>query len=235
MLSRLLYRLAHRLLGLAARLVWRLDVVGTENVPASGPVIIASNHLSFIDSVVIPLAMPRPVTFLAKSDYFTGRGLRGWLVRLFFTAIGAVPVQRDGSRDALAALALAREVLGRGEAFGIYPEGTRSRDGRLYRGRTGVAWLALATRTPIVPVALLGTDQVQPVGSRGLRVHRVRVRFGAPIDPAPLAELIDERKLGPGRARRDLTDSVMGSIAAMSDQERAPGYNPVAADETVSP
>lgn len=186
---------------------------GREHVPALGPVILASNHLSFIDSVVIRLAAPRRVTFLTKAEYFTGRGPKGLLTRWFFTAVGSVPVARGQHRAATAALDTALEVLGGGNVFGIYPEGTRSLDGRLYRGRTGVAWLALTSGAPVIPVALHGTERLQPVGNRIPRLHRVTVRFGRPLrfsgDPA-LA-----------RTRRAVTNDVMAAIAALSGQERA--------------
>jgi 1-acyl-sn-glycerol-3-phosphate acyltransferase len=213
------------------RLAYRPRITGAERVPKSGPVILASNHLSFVDSVVIPVVAPRKVVFLAKEEYFTGTGPKGRATALFFRFIRAVPVQRDGSRDALAALAVAQGVLESGEAFGIYPEGTRSRDGRLHRGRTGVAWLALATRAPVLPVALEGTDRVQPIGRRGLRPAKLRVRFGPVIDPSGLAAKVDAGVLGPGRARRELTDEVMAAIAAMSPQPRAGGYNQAAASD----
>jgi 1-acyl-sn-glycerol-3-phosphate acyltransferase len=215
----MLYRLS-RLVCLALfRTVWRPTVEGRDRIPRTGPVIVASNHLSFIDSIVIPLAVPRQVVFLAKAEYWEGRSPAAWPRRLFFAAFGAVPVQREQQRDAQASLDLARQVLERGDAFGIYPEGTRSRDGRLYRGRTGVGWLALAAGAPVVPVGLVGTDDVQPVGANVPRVRHVTVRFGEPVDPAAYADL------PPGRARRELTDEVMNRIAALSGQERAPGYN----------
>jgi 1-acyl-sn-glycerol-3-phosphate acyltransferase len=213
------YTLARWIVGFVFRVVWRPRVVGVEHVPTSGPVIIASNHLSFIDSVVIPLAVPRRVRFLAKAEYFEGRGLRGRGTALFFHLIDAVPVRRTGNRDSMRSLELALEVLREGSAFGIYPEGTRSRDGRLYRGRTGVGWLALTSGGPVVPVALTGTDQVQPVGSNGLRVRPVTITFGTPVDPAGY------RGLPAGRARRELTDEVMDRIAALSPQERVDAYN----------
>jgi 1-acyl-sn-glycerol-3-phosphate acyltransferase len=225
MLGRLMYRLLRRSLRLFARVWCRLEVTGLEHVPPGGPVIVASNHLSFIDSVVIPVVAPRPVRFLAKEEYFTGSGPKGRASAMFFRFIRAVPVRRDGSRDSLAALAVAQQVLENGEAFGIYPEGTRSRDGRLYRGRTGVAWLALATRAPVLPVALEGTDKVQPIGRRGLRPAKLRVRFGPLIDSGGLAAKLEAGEIGPGRARRELTDEVMAAIAAMSPQPRADGYN----------
>jgi 1-acyl-sn-glycerol-3-phosphate acyltransferase len=220
------YVLAKWIVGLIFRVVWRPRVEGLENVPGDGPVIIASNHLSFIDSVVIPLAVPRRVRFLAKAEYFTGRGVRGRLTALFFHLIDAVPVERTGNRDSMRSLESALGVLREGSAFGIYPEGTRSRDGRLYRGRTGVGWLALTSAAPVVPVALTGTDRVQPVGSRGVRLAPVLVRFGPPVDPATY------RGLPAGRARREITDEVMARIAALSPQERADVYNePPGGDE----
>ena len=220
------YVLAKWIVGLIFRALWRPRVEGLENVPAEGPVIIASNHLSFIDSVVIPLAVPRRVRFLAKAEYFTGRGLRGRLTALFFHLIDAVPAERTGNRDSMRSLESALGVLREGSAFGIYPEGTRSRDGRLYRGRTGVGWLALTSSAPVVPVGLIGTDRVQPVGARGVRIAPVLVRFGPPLDPAAYAGL------PAGRARREITDEVMARIAALSPQERADVYNePPGGDE----
>src|SRR3954447_16907079 len=147
----------------------------------TGPVLIASNHLSFMDSVVIPSVAPRKVVFLAKSDYFTGSGIKGFATRAWFEGLGMLPVDRDDTRPAIASLDIALDVLGRGEAFGIYPEGTRSRDGRLYRGRTGVAHPAPAPRPPALPGGLQGTEKVQPVGSTRPRVVPITVRFGTPI------------------------------------------------------
>src|SRR3954452_12190069 len=213
------YTIARWIVGVIFRFLWRPRIEGLEHVPADGPVIIASNHLSFIDSVVIPLAVPRRVRFLAKAEYFTGRGVRGRLTALFFRLIDAVPVERTGNRDSMRSLESALGVLREGSAFGIYPEGTRSRDGRLYRGRTGVGWLALTSAAPVVPVALTGTDRVQPVGANRLRVRPVTITFGAPIDPGTY------RGLPAGRARRELTDEVMDRIAALSPQVRADVYN----------
>ena len=190
-----------------------IRVEGREHVPAHGPVILASNHLSFIDSVVTRVAAPRRVTFLTKAEYFAGRGVRGLLTRWFFTAAGSVPVKRGQHRAATAALDTALELLAAGNVFGIYPEGTRSLDGRLYRGRTGVAWLALTSGAPVVPVALHGTDRLQPVGKRLPRPHRVTVRFGQPLrftgDPAS------------ARVRRVVTNEVMCAIGELSGQEHA--------------
>jgi 1-acyl-sn-glycerol-3-phosphate acyltransferase len=218
------YRLARAFVGLLFRLVWRPTVVGLRNIPRSGPVVLASNHLSFIDSVVIPLIVPRRVRFLAKAEYFEGRGVRGRGVALFFRVVDAVPIKRTGHRDAVASLDAGLEVLREGTAFGIYPEGTRSRDGRLYRGRTGVGWLAMASGAPVVPVTLVGTDRIQPVGARVPRIRRIRVVFHSPVDPAPFIARV-EAGGGSGRARRDITDLVMDRIAGASPQERAAVYN----------
>jgi 1-acyl-sn-glycerol-3-phosphate acyltransferase len=216
----MLYRVTRRVVLTVFQLFWRPRIEGRELIPSTGLLIVASNHLSFIDSIVIPVTVPRKVVFLAKAEYWEGRSPATWPRRLFFAAFEAVPVQREQQQDAQASLDLARGVVERGDAFGIYPEGTRSRDGRLYRGRTGVGWLALATGARVVPVGVVGTDRVQPVGARVPRVHRgVAIRFGEPVDPADYAHL------PPGRARREITDAVMDRIAALSGQPRAEGYN----------
>jgi len=217
----LAYTLARWLIGLLFRVVWRPVVVGREHVPRSGAVIIASNHLSFIDSVVIPLVVPRRVRFLAKAEYFEGRGLRGLAGRVFFHVVDAVPVRRTGHRDAIVALEAGLAVLQDGSAFGIYPEGTRSRDGRLYRGRTGVGWLAMASGAPVVPVTLVGTERMQPVGKRLPRIHRIRVVISEPVDPKPWLD----GSVGAGLARREITDAVMDRIAEHWPAERVPAYN----------
>jgi 1-acyl-sn-glycerol-3-phosphate acyltransferase len=216
----MLYEVVHAVVPPVAKAVWRPKVLGLENLPATGPVIVASNHLSFADSMVIPFVVPRKVVFLAKKDYFTGTGLRGALVRGWFEGIGMVPVDRDDTKAALASLDTALDVLGRGEAFGIYPEGTRSRDGRLYRGRTGVAHLALTSGAPVVPVGLSGTQDIQPVGTTVPRLADVTVRFGEPIH---VAGRYDGVPLG--RARREVTDAVMEAIHALTGQELAGVYN----------
>jgi 1-acyl-sn-glycerol-3-phosphate acyltransferase len=210
----------HRAVPPLARAIWRPEVSGLEHVPRTGGVILASNHLSFADSMVIPVVVPRRVVFLAKSDYFEGTGVRGALVRGWFEGMGMLPVDRDDSRSALGSLDVALEVLARGEAFGIYPEGTRSRDGRLYRGRTGLAHLALTAGVPVVPVGLRGTAELQPVGARLPRLVRVNVSFGKPMDFSGL-----DPELPAGRARRQVTDEVMARIAALSGQEQAGVYN----------
>lgn len=220
-----MYTLLHTVVPPVAKLIWRPTVTGLENVPRTGPVILASNHLSFADSLVIPIVAPRKVVFLAKSDYFTGTGLKGRLQKAWFEGMGLIPVDRDDSRAAIASLDTALEVLGRGEAFGIYPEGTRSRDGRLYRGRTGVAHLALTAGVPVVPVGLAGTERLQPVGSRLPKLVPITVAFGRPIE---VAGRYDGVPLG--KARRLVTDEIMAAIRLLSGQEEAGVYNDRAPD-----
>ena len=215
-----LYQVLHTVVPPAAKAVWRPTVRGLQHVPATGPVILASNHLSFADSMVIPIVVPRKVVFLAKSDYFTGSGVKGALSRAWFEGMGMLPVDRDDTAAAIGSLQTALDVLGRGEAFGIYPEGTRSRDGRLYRGRTGVAHLALTSGAPVVPVGLTDTDKLQPIGSKLPRLARVTVAFGMPITVAG-----EYDGVAPGRARRDLTDRIMRAISAITGQVEAGVYN----------
>jgi len=196
--------------------VFRPHVVGRANVPATGPFIIASNHLSFIDSMAIPLMSPRRVGYLAKAEYFHGSGIRGWFTKTWFTALGALPVERQTHRAAQEALDTAMTVLDAGGGFGIYPEGTRSRDGRLARGKTGVAWLALTAGCPVVPVGITGTDRIQPVGASWPRPHHVSVTFGPPLTFPELTG-----KAGNGKARREVTDTIMEAIAELSGQAKA--------------
>ena len=221
----MMYTLLHSVVPPVAKAIWRPAVLGLDNVPKSGGVILASNHLSFADSLVIPIVVPRKVAFLAKSDYFTGSGVKGAVSRAWFEGMGMVPVDRDDKNAALASLDTALSVLGRGEAFGIYPEGTRSRDGRLYRGRTGVAHLALTAGVPVVPVGLVGTDKLQPVGSRLPRRVPLTISFGTPIQVAGRFEGVPL-----GRARREVTDEIMNAIQALSGQEEAGIYNDHAPD-----
>ncbi|GAA5211257.1 lysophospholipid acyltransferase family protein [Microbacterium kyungheense] len=219
----LTYAFGRMILAPLARVVYRPHIEGKANVPKSGPVIFASNHLSFIDSIAIPVAAPRPVHFLAKASYFEKPASR-W----FFTAIGAIPVQRGAGQAALDALDQQRELLDEGSAVALYPEGTRSLDGRLYKGRTGVAFLALQTGAPVVPVGLIGTDKAMPVGAKmPSRTHRVTVRFGAPID------LSHHGPASSGKARRLATDEIMTAIHALSGQELANAYNEVPAQNPI--
>ncbi|HEX5199601.1 lysophospholipid acyltransferase family protein [Paractinoplanes rhizophilus] len=202
-----------------SRIAFRPEVHGAANVPRTGPVILAANHLSFVDSFLIPLLTPRRVSFLAKAEYFRAGGPKQWVTRTFITGIDAIPVPRGGYRAAQESLEVALRVLEAGGAFGIHPEGSRSRDGRLYRGRTGVGWLAIASGAPVVPVALLGTDRIQPVGASFPKPGKVTVRFGEPMRFGPPP---DGR---PGPARRAATDEIMAAIAKLSGQEVAAEYN----------
>ena len=211
--------LRHVLIGPAVKVGTRLRVEGREHVPPTGALIIASNHLSFMDSMVIPIACRRQVHFLGKAEYFQGTGLRGAAVRWFHSTGGTIPVDRSDPRAAARSLELGEEVLRRGEAFGVYPEGTRSPDGRLHRGRTGVARMAVSTGATLVPCAVIGTDRVQPPGSNSFRPARVTVRFGPAIDVEGLAVRYQKAAL-----LRAITDEVMEVIGSMSGQERSGRY-----------
>jgi 1-acyl-sn-glycerol-3-phosphate acyltransferase len=214
----LLYWFMDRVIRRLLRIVYRPVVTGLENVPVEGPVILASNHRSFVDSVLIPLVVPRRVTFLAKAEYFEGQGIAR-VVGAFLTAMGHIPVPRSERRAAVEALDIALRVLAEGSAFAIYPEGTRSEDGRLYRGHTGVGWLALNARTSVVPVAVRDTERIMPVGAKVPRVHRPRVTFGKPIDYAAFADL------PPAKGRRALVDEIMQEIQKLSEQDYTGTYN----------
>jgi 1-acyl-sn-glycerol-3-phosphate acyltransferase len=206
-------------LGPWLKLVFRPHVEGAENVPATGPAILASNHLSYADWLFMPLTLPRRVTFVAKAEYFTSPGLKGWFQRKFFSGAGQVPIDRSGANAAEGALASARQILGEGELFGIYPEGTRSHDGRLYRGKTGVARLALETRVPVVPVAVLGTDVVAPPGRKFGTFTRPGVRFGKPLDFSRYEGMENDRYI-----LRAITDEIMYEIMQLSGQEYVDVY-----------
>jgi len=215
-----LYEVIRRTIAPVARLVYAPTVVGLANVPRHGPVILAGNHLSFIDSVVIPLVARRQVAFLAKSEYFRGGSPKQRLAGSLLGALGHVPVDRGKGRAALAALDVATEVLDRGGAFGIYPEGTRSLDGRLHRGHTGVAQLTLTTGAPVVPLALIGTDAMLPVGARIPRRRPITVRFGTPLDFSRYDGLADSPAV-----RRSVTDEIMYAILELSGQEYVDAYH----------
>lgn len=214
------YEVGRKTVGPVFRAILRPRVTGVENIPLTGPVILASNHLSFFDSFIIPMTAPREIAFLAKQEYYTGTGVSGLISKTFFTGIGAIPVDRDDPRAAQKSLELQHGVLTRGGAVGIYPEGTRSRDGRLYRGRTGVAELVLKAGAPVVPVALWGTQNLQPVGSRFIRPADVLVQYGPLIDFTGRYD-----GLPTGKARRAITDDIMESIHSMSGQELSGSYN----------
>ncbi|HEX5541483.1 MAG TPA: lysophospholipid acyltransferase family protein [Micromonospora sp.] len=210
----LYWLLKYVILGPWLRLVFRPEVEGREHVPDSGPAILASNHLSFSDSIFMPLMVKRKVTFVAKSEYFTGAGLRGWLTRMFFVGTGTIPVDRSGGQAAQAALDTQLRVLRRGELAGIYPEGTRSPDGRLYRGKTGVARLTLESGAPVIPVVMLNADEIQPPGKLLPRIKRVKIRFGAPLDFSRYAGLAGERFV-----ERAITDEIMYRLMELSGRE----------------
>ena len=203
--------LKYVVLGPLLRLLFRPDVRGLANVPASGPVILACNHLSFSDSIFTPLLVARRVTFVAKAEYFTGQGIKGRLMRRFFLATGTIPVDRSGGKAAQAALDTLLRVLRSGGVAGIYPEGTRSPDGRLYRGKTGVARLALESGAVVVPVALLNTDQIQPTGTRIPKIKRVRMRFGVPLDFSRY-----EGARGDRFVERAITDEIMYELMVLT-------------------
>ena len=210
----------HLVVGPAYHLLTRTKVIGREHIPPVGSAaIIASNHLSFSDSIVIPLAAGRPVAFLGKAEYFQGTGVRGALMRAWFGSFGTIPVERTDARAAAESLQLARAALAEGGAFGIYREGTRSRDGRLHRGRTGVARLALDSGAPIIPCALIGTASLQPPDRRLPRPAKVTVAFGPPVDVASL-----EAQFSKSALLRAITDATMNAIAQMSGQERYGRY-----------
>ena len=199
-------------------LAFRPKVRGLRNVPAKGPLISASNHLSFSDSIFMPMVVPRKVTFLAKSEYFTSPGPKGLLKKLTFIALGQVPVDRSGGRRSEAALITGLKVLSDGACLGIYPEGTRSPDGRLYKARTGIARLAIESGAPVVPVAMFDTDKIQPTGQVVPNVKRVGMSFGEPMyfdgDPTDLEHL------------RDVANKIMMAIGQLSGQEYVDTYAP---------
>jgi 1-acyl-sn-glycerol-3-phosphate acyltransferase len=211
--------LKHIVIGPWLRVLFRPWLEGTRNIPASGPAIMASNHLSFSDSFFLALVLPRPITFLAKSDYFTGRGIKGWATRVFFTSVGQVPVDRSGGRASEAAIATATRILGEGQLLGIYPEGTRSPNGTMYRGKTGLARMALEAHAPIGPVAMINTYEIQPPGRLRPRLMRVGIRVGEPLDFSRYEGLEDDRFV-----LRSVTDEVMYELMRLTGQEYVDMY-----------
>ncbi|MFK4791091.1 lysophospholipid acyltransferase family protein [Microbacterium sp. ZW T5_56] len=205
--------LKYVVIGPVVKAVFRPWITGRRNVPASGAAILASNHLSFADSIFLPLMLDRPVTFLAKSDYFTGKGIRGWLTKLFFIGTGQLPIDRSGGKASEASLNTGLQVLGRGDLLGIYPEGTRSPDGRLYRGRTGIARMALEARVPVIPVVMVDTDTMMPIGRRMPRIMRVGVVIGEPLDFSRFEGMESDRYI-----LRSITDEIMVAIQQLGEQ-----------------
>jgi 1-acyl-sn-glycerol-3-phosphate acyltransferase len=220
------YQVSRALAGPLLHLLWRPEVEGGEHIPRTGGAIIASNHLSIVDSVFLPLVLDRPLTFAAKSEYFTGTRPAQRFAGAYLRATKQLRVDRTEARAAQNMLQAALGLLRNGELFGIYPEGTRSPDGRLYRGRTGIGWLALNSGLPVIPVAMLGTDQVLPPGHTIPRLHRIRIRIGAPLTFAAY-----DGQGGGAQARRAVADEVMRAIQALSGQEFVPMYASVRKEE----
>lgn len=210
-----MYGAAKALVAPASRMVWPQRVEGVHHVPASGPVILAANHLALIDPLFIGVACPRPVRFIAKQELFDESTLAKKTFARVLRALGPLSVDRRPGQSAQEAMDNSLAVLESGEVFGIFPEGTRSPDGRLYRGQTGLAWLALTTGAPVVPVALAGTERILPPGRRVPSFNRVGVRFGEPVDLSPWRD-----KAGKAKPRREATDAIMGAIAKLSGQEQ---------------
>ncbi len=200
-------------IGPLLKAIFRPWIVGRRNVPSEGGAILASNHLSFADSVFLPLMIDRQMSFLAKSDYFTGRGIRGWATRVFFKATGQIPIDRSGGKASEASLNTGLAVLANDDLLGIYPEGTRSPDGRLYRGRTGIARMALEARVPVVPVVMVDTDTIMPIGKRIPRIGRVGVVIGEPLDFSRFAGLEGDRYV-----LRSVTDEIMVALQRLGEQ-----------------
>jgi 1-acyl-sn-glycerol-3-phosphate acyltransferase len=211
--------LKHIAVGPILKLFFRPWVEGMENVPETGGAILASNHLSFSDSFFMPMEMKRRVTFLAKGDYFTGRGIKGKLTAAFFRGINQVPVDRAGGRASEAALVAGTNILKSGELLGIYPEGTRSPDARLYRGKTGIARMALEAGVPVIPVAMINTFDIQPPGQIMPKIMRVGMRIGKPLDFSRYAGMEGDRFV-----LRSITDEIMYELMLLSGQEYVDTY-----------
>ncbi|MEU6384253.1 lysophospholipid acyltransferase family protein [Streptomyces bauhiniae] len=211
--------LKYVLLGPVLRLVFRPRIEGLDHVPESGAAIVAGNHLSFSDHFLMPAILKRRITFLAKAEYFTGPGLKGRLTAFFFRSAGQIPVDRSGKEAGQAAVREGLKVLGRGELLGIYPEGTRSHDGRLYKGKVGVAVMALKAGVPVVPCAMIGTFEAQPPGRKIPKLRPITIRFGEPLEFSRYAGMEDEKAV-----LRAVTDEIMYAVLALSGQEYVDRY-----------
>jgi 1-acyl-sn-glycerol-3-phosphate acyltransferase len=220
------YRASRVVAGPFLHVLWRPEVTGLENIPETGGALLASNHLSILDSIFLPLVVSRPVTFAAKSEYFTGTRLVDRVTAMYMRATNQLSVDRAGAGAAQAMLEAALERVNGGALFGIYPEGTRSPDGRLYRGRTGIGWLALHSGVPVIPVAMIGTDRVLPPGHTVPRLYRIQVKIGSPLT----FDALRAEGTG-GRQRRAVTDTVMEAIGKLSGQEYVPTYASVRKEE----
>ncbi|WP_169582731.1 MULTISPECIES: lysophospholipid acyltransferase family protein [Microbacterium] len=216
-------------IGPIVKAIFRPWIVGRRNIPIEGGAILASNHLSFVDSIILPLMIDRPVAFLAKSDYFTGKGLKGWATRMFFKGTGQLPIDRSGGKASEASLNTGLQVLGNGELLGIYPEGTRSPDGKLYRGRTGIARMALEAHVPVVPVVMVDTDTMMPIGQRLPNVVRVGVVIGEPLDFSRFAGMEGDRYI-----LRSITDEIMVALQRLGEQEYEDVYASTVKDRLVT-
>ena len=209
----------HWVIGPLLTTVFRPWVKGLENVPRTGPHIVVCNHLSFVDSVFLPLMIDRQMAFLAKSDYFTGKGIKGWFIRFFMTSAGQLPIDRSGGKASEASLNAGLQVLSDGGVLAIYPEGTRSPDGRMYRGRTGVARMILEAHVPVIPAAVIGTEKVMPLGSNIPKVHRVGVVIGEPLDFSRFEGMESDRFV-----LRSITDEIIYEMNKLSEQEYVDVY-----------
>ncbi|MGM7699985.1 lysophospholipid acyltransferase family protein [Microbacterium sp. A84] len=200
--------------GPVVKAIFRPWIVGRNNVPTHGAAILASNHLSVSDSVFLPLLIDRRMSFLAKSDYFTGRGIKGWATKFFMQATGQIPIDRSGGKASEASLNTGLQVLGRGDLLGIYPEGTRSPDGKLYRGRTGIARMALEAKVPVIPIVMVDTDTAMPIGQSVPRVVRVGIVIGEPLDFSRYAGMENDRYI-----LRSVTDEIMVALQRLGEQQ----------------
>jgi 1-acyl-sn-glycerol-3-phosphate acyltransferase len=209
----------HLVAGPILKTVFRPWVVGAENIPHTGPVILASNHLSFIDSIFLPLVIDRRISFLAKSDYFHGRGPGGWFVKNFLLGTGMIPIDRSGGKASEASLNTGLRVLASGNVLGIYPEGTRSPDGNMYRGRTGVARMILEGHAPVVPVVMIDTEKVMPIGVKIPKVRRIGIIIGEPLDFTRFEGLEGDRFI-----LRSITDEIMYELNRLSGQDYVDVY-----------
>ncbi|SBT46117.1 lysophospholipid acyltransferase family protein [Micromonospora auratinigra] len=225
----LLYTIGKLTVAPALRLAFRPTVEGLEHIPATGGAIFAGNHLSVADELLLGTVVPRHLAFWAKSEYFKGTGLKGGFSKFVLTGLGAIPVERAGGRAALSAFDAAIPVLKAGDLVAVYPEGTRSPDGRLYRGRTGAARLAVAAGVPIIPVGVTGTDKAQPIGTRVPRPGKAKItiRFGKPLD---FTGRPDDRT-----SLREMTDEMMSAIQQLTGQEYVPRYAPKRAEPSTDP
>jgi 1-acyl-sn-glycerol-3-phosphate acyltransferase len=208
--------------GLLGPLLWtvfRPWVKGVDNIPRTGPAIVVCNHVSFVDSVFLPLVLPRQMSFLAKSDYFTGKGVKGFITRTFMTAAGQLPIDRTGGKASEASLNTGLRVISEGRLLGIYPEGTRSPDGRMYRGRTGVARMVLEAQVPVIPAAVIGTREVMPLGATFPTVKRVGIVVGKPLDFSRFEGMEGDRFV-----LRAITDEIIYEMNRLSQQEYVDVY-----------